>query len=159
MLLRQTTLLRCTQLVVSFMWSPHVTYKKPKRQLQCLSRQRNHSSIKSEQQNMKLDCLAYLCLFLIRKMNGFVVITRERVSKGFSSFSSSAIRSLWDPIFICALFGYLRFRMRITVFFLTFLGITVKSEPSGATVSLCVQYQAQMNNNHQPALLISKYDL
>lgn len=34
---------------------------------------------------------------LIRKINGFVVKTRERDSEGFSSFPSLAIGSLWVP--------------------------------------------------------------
>lgn len=94
---------------------------------------------------------------LIRKINGFVVKTRERDSEGFSSFSSLAIGSLWDPRIIHDLFCTPNSEWGWQYSFLPFLGITVKAELSKAAVYPHVQPQAQPGLWHPPALCTTEH--
>lgn len=115
-----------------YMW--HIKRQKDK----CKVCQDSATLLPSNQNNTthEMRLFSIFVTLVMRKMHGFVMKTREKDSRGFSSCSSLSIGFLWDPRHIPERFCAQNSEWTWQYYFVIFSGIILKAELFRAAVYL-----------------------
>lgn len=115
-----------------YMW--HIKRQKDK----CKVCQDSATLLPSNQKNTthEMRLFSIFVTLVMRNMHGFVMKTREKYSRGFSSCSSLSIGFLWDPRHIPERFYAQNSEWTWQYYFVIFSGIILKAELFRAAVYL-----------------------